>query len=71
MTTAFNYAKLTGKIVERFRTQGVFAERLGLSSRSLSLKLNNQRGWKQTEIEKACTLLDIPISEVSEYFFAQ
>ena len=67
---AFNYSKLLGKIVEVFGTQLRFSEAMGLSERTISLKLNSRVEWKQSEITKACRLLDINISEIPIYFFA-
>ena len=49
---AYDYAKLNGKIVEKCGTQAVFAERMGLSERTISLKLNNKVAFKQPEIQK-------------------
>ena len=37
---AYDYAKLNGRIIEKCGTQAVFAERMGLSERTVSLKLN-------------------------------
>ena len=37
----FNYDKLKGRIVEKFGTQMAFSKALGVSERTLSLKLNN------------------------------
>ena len=36
---SFDYSKLAGAIHEKFRTQANFAKAIGLSERSLSLKL--------------------------------
>lgn len=66
---AFDYNKLRGKIKEIFKTQDVFAERMELSRTSLSSRLNNQTGFSQDEILKACDLLDIPVNEMVQYFF--
>lgn len=66
----YNYSKLLGRIVECCATQSVFAEKMGLSERSISLKLNGKRPWKQLEISKACEVLQIPTSEIDQYFFA-
>lgn len=66
---AFNYAKLIGKIAEIFGTQLRFAEAMGLSERTISLKLNSKVEWKQSEINQACELLDIATSEIPTYFF--
>lgn len=65
----FNYNKLKGKIVEAYETQAAFAQKMGLSERTLSLKLNNKRFWKQSEISKAIKLLHISEEEISVYFF--
>lgn len=64
------YCKLIGRIAEKIGTQSEFAERIGLSERSVSLKLNGKVGWKQEEIVRACALLDIPAESLHDYFFA-
>lgn len=66
-----SYAKLRGRIKEIFGTNLAFAEALNMDISSLSAKLNNKSPWKREEIEKACTLLKIPIEEVYLYFFSQ
>jgi hypothetical protein len=66
----FNYSKLIGKIVEVFGTRAKFSHAMGLSERTISLKLNNKISWKQPEINKACELLSIPAAEIPAYFFA-
>lgn len=66
---AFDYSKLSGKIKEKFGTQAEFAKAMGLSERSISLKLNGRVFFKQPEIAKACELLKIEESDVPEYFF--
>ncbi len=68
---SFKYAKLSGRIKEKFKTQERFAEAMNMSPRSISLKLNNKREWKQNEIDKACELLEIQTSEIGEFFFCQ
>lgn len=66
----FDYCELRGKVIARFKTQGVFAAKMGMSERSISLKLSGKRDWKQREIEKACELLDIEKSDIPSYFFS-
>lgn len=68
---AFDYSKLKGKIVEKFRTQQAFAKAMELSERSLSLKLNGERAWKQTEICRAIFLLGLGKEDINEYFFTE
>ena len=67
---AFNYSKLLGRIVEICGTQANFAEAMSLSERTISLKLNNKINWKQSEIEQACSVLQIPYCDIPAYFFA-
>lgn len=65
----YNLNKLKGRIIEKFGTQGNFAKAMKMSERTLSLKLDNQVDWKQSEIVKACELLEIPKEEIADYFF--
>ena len=65
----YDYNKLLGRIVEKVGTQGSFSEKMGLSERTVSLKLNGKIGWKQSEIARACTVLSIPEEEIPAYFF--
>ena len=67
---SYNYSKLLGRIVEKVGTQGKFAERMNLSERTISLKLNGKIEWKQNEIANACQILDIQEREIATYFFA-
>lgn len=66
----YNYNKLLGRIVEKVGTQSKFADKMGLSERTISLKLNGKVGWKQSEIAKACFVLDIQETEIPAFFFA-
>lgn len=63
------YAKLRGRIREVFGTQNSFAKAMNLNTTSLSAKLNDKTQWKREEIVLACEQLDIPLEEVSVYFF--
>jgi transcriptional regulator with XRE-family HTH domain len=65
----FDYSKLRGKIREIFRTQSAFAEAMGISSTSLSAKLNNNVEFTQKEIDKAVELLKIAKEDIPTYFF--
>ena len=65
----YNYSKLLGRIVEKVGTQSRFAEKMEMSERTISLKLNGKVGWKQDEIVKACEVLDIRDMEIPNYFF--
>lgn len=65
----FEYNKLRGKIIEVFGTQASFAKNMGWSERTLSLKLNGERSWKQVDICKATELLHLSKEDISTYFF--
>ena len=65
----YKYAKLHGKIVERFRTIKAFAPIVGISVNSLSSKLWGDFPWKVEEITKCCKALDISLDEMTTYFF--
>lgn len=66
----YDYSKLLGAIVEHFGTQSNFAQAIGLSERTVSLKLNGKIGWKQPEIAKICQLLHLQDRQIPDYFFA-
>lgn len=65
----YDYSKLNGKIVEKCGTQSKFANLIGLSERSLSLKLNNKVSFKQNEMQKALLILGVETNKLPEYFF--
>ena len=65
----YNYSKLRGKIREVFNTERDFAVAMNLSKATISAKLNNAVEFSQTEIDNACSLLEIDQSDISTYFF--
>lgn len=67
----FEYKKLRGKIREVFGTQEKFARAMGISTVSLSAKLNNTVPFTQPEINKACELLGIALEFIPIYFFTE
>lgn len=66
---AYDYSKLNGRIIEKCGTQAKFADLMGLSNRTISLKLNNKIKFKQDEIQKAIVILQLDSTDISEYFF--
>lgn len=66
---AFDYNKLRGRIIEIFGTQSKFAIAMRWSERTLSLKMNGNRPWKQTDICKAIELLKLSQKDIPIYFF--
>ena len=63
------YGKLREKIKSVFGTIEKFALAMDKDRSSISKKLNGIVAWTNVEIETACKLLGISISEVGEYFF--
>ena len=70
METDFKYAKLRGKIKEKFGTESRFAQALGVSLITVSKKLNGRSQFTKKDIEKWSETLGIPIEEAGSYFFA-
>lgn len=66
---AFDYQKLKGRIIEKFKSQGEFARVFGCSQNTLSLKLNNKLRFTTDDIITIVELLNIPKYEIGEYFF--
>lgn len=65
----FDYSALNGKIISEYGSQYAFARSIGLSERSLSLKLNNKVSWKDKEMAKAIDLLGLKEDSIPIYFF--
>lgn len=63
------YAKLRGRIVEKFGSQSAFAKKLGISQVSLSRKLNCEVGFSQQDIIKWADALEIELCDYGAYFF--
>lgn len=66
----FDYAKLEGKIKEVCGSQREFASKMGLSERTISLKLGNKIAFTQNDILKTMAILHLSDNEIPEYFFA-
>ena len=61
--------KLRGLIREKYCTQAAFAHAMGMHSATLSAKLRGVSDFSRSEIEKSCRLLDIPATQLGDYFF--
>lgn len=66
---SFQYDKLKGRITEICKTNKEFADKMGMTQTTLSLKLNNKTQWTQPEIFKAVDVLMIDSSDIPAYFF--
>ena len=67
----FDYSKVRGKIKEKFGTQSRFADSLDISRGSLSARLNNSAEFTSLEIFESCKLLEIPMTDIPQYFLRQ
>lgn len=67
----YDYSKLAGRIIEVFGTRYNFAKAMRWSERTLSLKMNGKREWKQQDISKAVKLLKLLPEDIPDYFFKQ
>lgn len=67
--TQYEYRKLIGRIIEKYGTRRKFAEVVGFSENSMSLKLNGKTDFSRDEIARWAQLLDIQVSEIGDYFF--
>lgn len=61
--------KLRGRIVEKFGTTGAFAKAIKCSRQSVYNKLNHTTDMSRNDMEVWMKALEIPQSEVCEYFF--
>lgn len=66
---AFNYNKLRGRIIEKYKSQTAFVKAFGVSENTFSLKMNNKVRFSTDDITKITNMLDIPEIEIGEYFF--
>lgn len=65
----FEYRKLRGRIIEKFGSQGKFAEFLNVSEVTVSNKLRGVTQFSQDDIVNWCEALEIPLDEAGAYFF--
>lgn len=66
----FKYAKLRGRIIEKYGTIDAFGKELDISKTQLSKKMNGKAGFSQSDIVKWSNLLDIDLSDVGSFFYA-
>ena len=69
MANVMKFAKLRGRIREKFGTEAAFAKALGVSVQIVSRKLNGNCQFKTRDIEKWCKVLEIPLEDAGLYFF--
>lgn len=65
----FDFRLLTALIIAIFGSRQAFAEKLGISKGTLSMRLNNKSRWPIEDIMKTCDLLCIDSKDIGIYFF--
>lgn len=65
----FDFSKLRGRIVEKYKTLAAFAAAMDMSASALSDRMNGKIYFKMDEITEAAKLLEIPYEEIPVYFF--
>lgn len=65
----FDTSKLRGRIVEKYGSQGRFADAVGCSLSFLSQYLNGKKKLDQPRIDKWVNALDIDSADIYNYFF--
>lgn len=64
-----DYSELRQRIRGAYPRLSDFAEALGMTPSTLSLKLAGKSEWTRVEIEKVRLLLDLTVEELLRYFF--
>lgn len=69
----YDFSKVRGRIKEKLGSEARFAEKLDISSASLSSKFNNRSDFTASEISRATDkdVLDLSIEEIGLYFFTR
>ena len=65
----YDYGKLRGRIREILGTEREFARLIGRTATHISLILNGEKQFTQSDILKAVTVLDIDPRDIGVYFF--
>ena len=63
------YLKLKARIIEKYGSQGNYAQRLETSEVTVSKKLCDKVPFTHSDIVKWCELLDIDQADIGIYFF--
>ena len=66
-----NYDKLTGLIIEKYKTKRNFEKKMNLSEKSMYEKLQGKIQFKHNEMNKIIELLSIEPKDVYSYFFTK
>lgn len=71
MTTnrIFDYSKLKGRIIEKYDSLSAFAEKMGVSTATISIKLTTGQAFNALTIIDWAYALDIDVNDYGIYFF--
>lgn len=69
MEFAFNFSALEGRITENLKTKTAYAEAIGITTKTLRAKLNNESAFSAQEIKKSLKPLKIAKEDIPKYFF--
>lgn len=64
-----NYEELRKKILGKYGSLSLFANDLGITPSTLSIKLKGGSDWTREEIEKCIQLLELTVEEAMAIFF--
>ena len=67
----YDYSKLRGRIKEKLGTEGEFAHRINRTPNYISKVFRNGTYLSQIDIDNGAKVLDIPVTVIGVYFFAQ
>lgn len=63
------FARLRGRIVEKYGSQSKFAEAVGLSKNITNKKLQGKVGFSRDDMERWAELLDVEVDDIGRFFF--
>lgn len=63
------YAKLRGRIVEKYGTIGAFCDKIGMSRQGFSKKLSGEVPFTTEQMKEYCAILEISPKDMYAYFF--
>ena len=64
------FAKLRGRIVEKYGSQRSFAKAIGKTEQTIIAKLSGKSEFSKKDIIEWCNVLDITENDITVYFFA-
>lgn len=64
-----DYTLLRGRIRDHGMSQKEVAEKIGVSEGQFCQKMSGNFAFRQDEINRICTLLDIEPAEIGRFFF--